>query len=218
MLAKSAAVLSLALVLGGCTTIRNTSPQRSVQEELAISTAADRAAEALARQMPPGMFAYLDTSGVAAQDAGYATAAIEDQLLRRGVRLTADRAKADAIVILRAGVLATYESGTLLGTPAFTPPFFSTFAVPEIALYKDAIKKGVAKFAATVYDPKTGKLIVSTGPAYGFSYSNDYVLLLLFSWNGNDTGVDLRKTPPRVKRAPSPRTLAVRSVLHVKRA
>lgn len=200
---KIAALLGLLPLLLGCTTVRTTSPARSAQEELVISTAADRAAAALARQVPTAGLAFLDTSGVSAQDAGYATAAVEDALLRRGLRLTTDRSKADTIVLLRAGVLSTYESGTLLGTPAFSPPFFPTFTVPEVAFFKDAIKQGVAKFAATVYDPRSGKLIVSTDPAYGFAHSNDYVLLLVLSWNGNNTGVDFSHTPPRVTPHPS---------------
>ena len=203
MVPKIAALLGVLLALPGCTTVRTTSPARSAQEELVISTAADRAAAALAKQIPPAGLAFLDTSGVTAQDAGYATAAVEDALLRRGVRLTTDRAKADTIVLLRAGVLSTYESNTLLGTPAFSPPFFPTFTVPEVAFYKDAIKQGVAKFAATVYDPKTGKLLVSTDPAYGFAHSNDYVLLLVLSWNGNNTGVDFDHTEPKVTSPPS---------------
>ena len=73
----------------GCTTIRATSPQRSAQEELLISTAADRAAEALAAQIPANLSAFVDTSamrtddrneGVESIDRQYALAAIDDAL------------------------------------------------------------------------------------------------------------------------------------------
>ena len=71
---------------------------------------------------------------------------------------------------------------------------------PAISLYQRSIVKGVAKFAATVYDPKTGKLIVSTDPAYGFSEQRDGVVLFLFTWSRNDIGIDLRQSPPEVKK------------------
>ena len=57
-----------------------------------------------------------------------------------------------------------------------------------------------AKFAASVYDAKTGKLIVSTDPAYGFSREDDGVVLFLFDWDKNDMGVDFKTNPPKVLR------------------
>jgi hypothetical protein len=184
-----------ALAVSGCTTVRTTSPLRSAQEELLISTAADRAATALAAQMPAGIRAYLDTSDFGAQDGQYAIAAIQDAFLRRGLLMAADRSQADTVVIVRTGGLATDERSTLIGTPAFVPPILPTVTIPEIALYKDAVNKGVAKFAATAYDPKTGRLIVSTDPAYGFSWSSSGTILFLFSWEKTDTGVHTDEQP-----------------------
>ena len=189
-----------ALLVSGCTTIRSTSPLRSAQEELLISTAADRAASALAAQMPTGVKAYLDTSNFAAQDSQYAVAAIQDSFLRRGLRIASDRTQADTIVMLRAGALATDERSTLVGTPAFTLPFLPTLSIPEVALYKESVNKGVAKFAASVYDPKTGALKVSTDPALGFSWESDGVVLFLFSWEKNDLGVNFDRVPPASSR------------------
>lgn len=187
-----------ALLLPGCTVVRATSPARSTQELLLISTAADRAAEALAAQVPPNLTAWLDTSGFAAQDQQYGLATIQDALLRHGVRLVGDRAKADAVILPRAGTLSTDERSTLIGIPSLPNPFMPTVSIPSLALYSQSDLKGTAKFAATVYDNKTGKLIVSTDPAYGFSRENDGTVLVFFSWRKNDMGIDLAKSPPRV--------------------
>jgi hypothetical protein len=197
---RTLVIIAAAFLAAGCTTVRSTSAARSSQELLLISTAADRAAEALAAQVPSNITAYLDLSGFAAQDAAYGGAAIQDALLRHGVRLVSDRTKADAVILPRAGDLSTDERQTLFGIPALpTPITVSTGTVlPALSLYQETEAKGIAKFAATVYDPKTGKLIVSTDPAYGFSHENDGVVLFFITWRKNDMGLDPTKNPPRV--------------------
>jgi uncharacterized protein YceK len=193
---RTVIVIAAAFLLAGCTSVRTTSAARSSQELLLISTAADRAAEALAAQVPPNITAFLDLSGFAAQDAAYGQAAIQDALMRHGVRLVADRAKADAIILPRAGDLSTDERQTLFGIPALPTP--TGTSLPALAFYQETEAKGIAKFAATVYDPKTGKLIVSTEPAYGFSHENDGVVLFVITWRKNDMGLDPSRYPPRV--------------------
>jgi hypothetical protein len=190
----------LAVVTAGCTTIRTTSPTRSAQEVLLITTAADRAAEALANQIPANLTAFVDRSGFSAEDQAYGMAAIDDALLRRGIRLVSDRAKADAVIVPRAGVLSTDEEQTLLGIPplpAPTPVAGGLITVPSLSLYQHSDESGIAKFAASVYDPKTGRLIVSTDPAYGFSHASDGVVLFLITWRKNDTDIDLDKRRPK---------------------
>jgi len=163
-----------------------------------ITTAADRAAEALAAQVPANLTAWIDQSGFAAQDQAYGMAAIEDALLRHGVRLVGDRAKADAVILPRANMLSTDEKNTLVGIPSLPVPLAPGVLIPPLSLYSENEAKGAAKFAASIYDPKTGKLIVSTDPAYGFSREDDGVVLFFFSWRRNDLGVDFSKNPPRV--------------------
>ncbi len=199
MLSPMGKVLRLAcagLALAGCTTVRATSPARSSQELLLISTAADKAAEALAQQVPSNITAWVDPSGFAAEDQQYGLATIEDALLRHGVALVADRSKADAVILPRSGMLSTDERSTLVGVPALPTPF--GVSAPPLSLYSENNYKGAAKFAASVYDQKTGKLIVSTNPAYGFSREDDIVALFFFTWRHNDMGVDFRKDPPGV--------------------
>jgi hypothetical protein len=200
---RTVVIIAAALLAAGCTSVRSTSAARSSQELLLISTAADRAADALAAQVPSNITAFLDLSGFAGQDAAYGQAAIQDALMRHGVRLVSDRTKADAVILPRAGDLSTDERQTLFGIPALpTPLTIATgTTLPALSLYQETDAKGIAKFAATVYDPKTGKLIVSTDPAYGFSRENDGVVLFFISWRKNDMGLDPSKSPPRVTAA-----------------
>ena len=194
-LAALAAALSL---IGGCTAVRSTSPTRSSQEMLLITTAADRAAEALAAQVSANLTVVIDSSGFAAQDQAYGMAAIQDALLRHGVKLVTDRSKADAVILPRAGTLSTDEKNTLVGIPSLPAPMAPGMVIPPLSLYSENIAKGAAKFAASIYDPRTGKLIVSTDPAYGFSCEDDGTVLFFFTWRKNDMGVDFSKDPPQV--------------------
>lgn len=194
-------MIGMAFLAAGCTTVRSTSPTRSAQEVLLITTAADRAAEALASQIPSNLSAFVDSSGFSAEDQAYGMAAIDDALLRRGIHLVSDRAKADAIIVPRAGVLSTDEKQTLVGIPSLPVPSLISGGVaattPALSFYQNSQESGIAKFAASVYDPKTGKLIVSTDPAYGFSHASDGVVLFLISWRRNDTDIDLGERRPQ---------------------
>lgn len=198
MLSRLALSLPLLLLLAGCSSTRATSPSRSAQEMLLITTAADRAAEALAVQVPPNLTAWIDPSGFAAEDQAYGLAAIKDALLRHGVKLVSDQTKADAVILPRAGTLSTDEKNTLVGIPSLPVPLAPGVSIPPLSIYSENTAKGAAKFAASIYDPKTGKLIVSTDPTYGFSREDDGTVLFFFSWRRNDMGVDLSKNPPRV--------------------
>lgn len=198
MLPRLALSAALLLLLAGCSSTRVTSPTRSAQEMLLITTAADRAAEALAAQVPSNLTAWIDPSGFSAEDQAYGLAAIKDALMRHGVRLMNDRGEADAVILPRAGMLSTFERNTLVGIPALPIPLTPGVSTPPLSFYSDSDAKGAAKFAASIFDPKTGKLIISTDPAYGFSQEDDGVVLFLFSWHKNDMGVDFRNNPPSV--------------------
>jgi hypothetical protein len=201
--------LSMALLLlAGCSSTRATSPAHGAQEMLLLTTAADRAAEALAAQVPPDLTAWIDPSGFSTEPDGfpsealaYGMAAIKDALLRHGVRLMNDRNQTDAVILPRAGMLSTDETTTLLGIPSIPVPLAPGLITPPLSLYSESVAKGAAKFAASIYDPKTGKLIVSTSPAYGFSRVDDSVILFVFSWRRNDLGVDFSKNPPNATAA-----------------
>jgi len=197
MLSRLALSLLL-LLLAGCSSTRATSPTRSTQEMLLITTAADRAADALAAQVPPQLTAWIDPSGFSAEDQAYGMAAIKDALLRRGVRVMNDRSGADAVILPRAGTLSTFEDNTLVGIPSLPVPLAPGVLVPPLSLYSENDSKGTAKFAASIYDSKTGRLIVSTNPAYGFSHEDDGIVLFFFSWHRNDMGMDFSKNPPQV--------------------
>jgi len=201
LLTKSISTPLIAVfLLAGCTTLRTTNPQSSAEQQLLIATAADRAAEALAAQVPVGMTAWVDRSGLSKHEEAYALAAIKDALLRRGVKLMGHRDQADAVILPRAGMLSTDERSILFGLPSLPVPLAPGATMPALSFYSRNQANGSAKFAASVYDAKSGKLIVSTDPAYGFSHGESGTVLFFFAWRKNDAGVDFNASVPRPAR------------------
>jgi hypothetical protein len=190
--AGSIAVVFLSTsMLASCAVERTTSPARTATEELLISSAADRAAEKLAQQVPANIKVLLGTTSVAAVDERYATAAIRDRLLRRGVILVDEKASADVVVEVRTGALSTDERSLYLGTPPIQLPAVPGVAttgipLPSLSVFKRNATKATAKFEAIGYDAKTGELVVATAPQYGHSEKVDWTLLFLLSWTNAD--------------------------------
>jgi hypothetical protein len=77
------------------------------------------------------------------------------------------------------------------GLPSLPVPFVplgTSMTTPELNLFKQEEADGIAKFAATVSDTKTGKLIIATDPAYGYSRRSNWVLLFFIAWHESDLG------------------------------
>ena len=188
--------LLCAALLAGCTTARSTAPLRTASEQLLISAAADRAASQLSLGIPKGTRIFVDSQYFQGYDQGYAIASIRAQMLKNGLMVVDDRTKAEAIVQVSSGALSTDQKSLLIGIPQLTVPYYpagNSVTVPEIALFKQAEEKGVAKFVATGYDAKTGQLLATTDPRYGFAHNTNHTVLLFFSWATGDVippGVD----------------------------
>jgi hypothetical protein len=180
------------LGMAGCTTSVDTAPPRSASEELLISKAAEQAADALKLDIRPGTKLYVDTSYFAGTDAKdmdikYAIGTIRDRLARQGARLVDKKTDAETVVELRSGALSIEQHEMLIGIPSFSVPvpLAGPMTMPELALYKHAVRAGVAKFAASEYD-KDGALVASDDPQFGYSDKNQTVLLIVIGWNDGD--------------------------------
>lgn len=200
-------VLALgAAILGGCSTTRETSPNRTATEQLLISAAADRAAEQLTLEIPRGATVYVDSTYLDVPDGRYAIAAVRERMLELGAGLTQDRASADLIVEIRAGALSIDENEFIVGFPgaALPVPLTGPLQIPEVPLFKKDQRLGIAKISAAAYDGETGRLADATGPQYGFSDQTEWVVLLLLSWTTSDImpGLEEGEAPDGVGREP----------------
>lgn len=153
-----------------------------------LSTAADRAATSLTFGIPRGTKVFVDATNFDAYDGKYAIGTLRARLLESGANLVNEKEHAEAIVEIRSGALSTDEHSLLVGIPGFSIPipFAGELPFPELALFKKATDKGVAKFAAVGYDAKTGALIHSSAAQYGFATRTEWVVLLFISWKEDD--------------------------------
>lgn len=183
-----ALILAL-LALGACTSVRETSPQRSATEQLLISTAVDRAIAKVDLELPAGTKVFVDAGQLEGSDGKYAAGEMKDRLLRNGASLVNDKGKADALVEVRAGALSIDDRQTLVGIGSFDVPVplaGQAAKIPEIALYRDRVRQGVAKIAAFGYRTSDGKLIDATDPQFGYSHQYERTLLFFFTWRSSD--------------------------------
>jgi hypothetical protein len=190
--ARSSAFIALTLIvcaLGACTTVRESSPQRTATEQLLISTAVDRAIAQVNLKIPPGTKVFVDSEQLDGTDGNYAAGEMKDRLLRSGANLVNDKGKADAVVEVRAGALSIDDKQTLVGIETFDAPIpFAGQAakIPQIALYKNRVRQGVAKIAAFGYSTSDGKLIDLANPQFGYSHQYERTVLFFFTWRSSD--------------------------------
>ncbi|MGE3623152.1 MAG: hypothetical protein AB7H77_04685, partial [Bdellovibrionales bacterium] len=100
------------------------------------------------------------------------------------------------VVEIRYCSLSTDKKEFLIGTPGFDLPVPFTsggLPFPELALYKSDSQQGVAKFAMTAYEAKTGKLIQADDPQYGKAERVKRTVLVFVSWTENDSIPDEEK-------------------------
>lgn len=182
---RRAACLS-ALVMTGCTEIRETQPQRTATEQLLISTAVDQAVRQIDLHLPEGAAVYFDERYFEAYDEGYALGSLRAYLLRAGVRLVTARDEADAIVEVRSGSLSINRKVELLGLPAIPLPIPADpqLETPEVSAFRREQQLGVAKIALVAMDARTGALMDDDGPVFGIAWLDNWTVLG-FGWRAN---------------------------------
>ena len=174
------AIGNVVLLLAGCASTRITDTPRSAVEMLLVSTAVDRAAQAMELGALKDRRAFLDVTPLESIDKGYVTGTLRDALGRAGVLLVGAAADAEVTVEARCGALAIDKFETMIGLPA-TPvpiPGVGTVTLPEIPLYKRVKQEGIGKFALQGFDQATRKQILSTGPVSGRAYLTRYQSLM----------------------------------------
>jgi hypothetical protein len=178
----------LLLSLAACSSTRESEPARTATEQLLFSAAAERAADKLAFNLATGTKVFVDGVNVEGSDSKYLLGTIRDRVLRRGGELVDARDKADVVIEPRIGAISVDREKWLFGIPDFGVPIPLAGPVefPEIALFKRDTQQGVIKVAAMAYNARTGQLVQSLEPVYGFAHKKEWAALIFFSWDSND--------------------------------
>jgi hypothetical protein len=195
---KLIVVLGIMVSISACGTERQSDPARTATEQLLISEAADRSADQLNLNIPPGSKVFVDSSNIDGTDSKYAIATMRAHILELGADLVADRNSADVIVEIRSGALSIDQNTSLVGIPALPIPIplAGNITVPEIALFKKAQREGVAKFGGIAYGAKDGKLIGISEPQFGYAHEGQHVFMMFFSWETRDFNPEKKQLVP----------------------
>ncbi len=163
-------LLLVALALGACTgQIRDTTTARSATETLLLSTAAERAVARLDTTTFTGRRVLLETSFLACVDREYVVSCLRAHLGRSGVALVDGPDAADAILEVRCATLGCWEGSYTIGIPSLPIGFGGIMSVtPPINTGFDSIQ-GWAKLEAFAWEPRTRRLLWSSGPLWGSS-------------------------------------------------
>lgn len=180
------AVLALACALAaGCSLSREVSKSpRTAVEQLLLTQAVDRSLRNLSLPIPDGHTVVLESAALTG-DQEFVQKVIADRLNRQGFRLPKNPGEATYRVRVTIEALGTEQGISFVGMPPVQSVLIP-FALPELALYKNAHQKAVARMSVDLYDAASGRLI-STSPWYeATTFYNQYTVLLFFSFERTD--------------------------------
>ncbi len=177
-------------VLGsaGCHTTRVTEPQRSVAEQLLLSSATDRAVLGANFEPLRGRKVFVQERYFDSYDKGHALGVLREAMSRAGARLVGVEADAEWIVEPRSSGLGLDTRDSLVGIPSLNIPIplAGPIATPELALYKALYADSAARFAVFAYERATGEHQHATGPLAGAAHFHHYRFLGLINWRRTD--------------------------------
>lgn len=178
-------VAALAALLAGCASTVETAPARSATEQLLVARAADRAVEGLVLPISAGSKVFVDDTYFRAESAAYAVSAVRGALSSGGYALSPDKARADAVLELRAGALSLEQMRRVFGLPEMRIPIngsLNVVSLPELSVYSRRDRVGVAEFSGFLYDPENGAPLGAVAPMTGEFRIRSHRLLMIVAW------------------------------------
>lgn len=181
-------VLGWAMGMTGCHNTRVTEPQRSVAEQLLLSSATDRAVTGADFGPLVGRRVFVQEKYFDSYDKGHALGVLREAMSKAGARLVGLETEAEWIVEVRSSGLGLDNRDSLVGIPSVNVPIplAGPVSTPELALYKAMHSDSAAKFAVFAYERASGEHRHATGPLAGTAYFHHYRFLGLINWRRTD--------------------------------
>ncbi len=176
--------LGPAIGVSGCsiTQERTNSPMTSV-EQLLLSQAVERGISDLTLPLPIGTAVALKSYGFT-PDKEFAAHIVKSWFLDQGYRIVPlDVAPVTVQIVIHA--LGTERGESFFGIPPIRSVFFPA-ALPELALYRMAGQKGIARYQLEIADAQTGGLIYRSPTIEGSVFMHQYTVLLWFTFQRTD--------------------------------
>lgn len=177
------------VLLSGCAATRQTStPLRTAIEQLLLSQALQRTLPEVNLPLPENSAVFLEAVGLTRDyipDQEYVRQAIALQLAKQGFRLAQREEEAMYRIKILLQTFGTEQGVVFVGLPQVQSVLLP-FALPEISLYKDLHQTGHVRWALTVFERATGRLISSSPWHAASTYYNHYTVLILVTFRLTD--------------------------------
>ena len=176
--------LGLAIGVSGCSIVqeRTNSPMTTV-EQLLLTQAVERGLGDLTLPLRVGTAVALKSYGFTG-DKEFARRLVEGWFLDQGYRIVPmDVAPVTVRMVIHA--LGTERGESFFGIPPISSTFIPA-ALPELAIYRMAGQKGMARYQLEIADSKTGGLIHRSPVIEGSVYMNQYTVMFWFTFQRTD--------------------------------
>jgi hypothetical protein len=186
MAATRLALMGAVLIaLGACASATETNPARLTRSMSVAVRAAERAVEGLTLPIPQGARVFVDETYFQAENARYALSAIRGALSEAGYAIVRERGEADAIFEVRAGALSLDQLRRVFGIPDMRVPIndsLNVVSIPEVSIYSNRDRMGVAEFSGFLYDARTGMPLGAITPMIGQYKIRSHKAFMMLSW------------------------------------
>jgi hypothetical protein len=183
--ARLALMGAVLIALGACASATETNPARTATDMLLVNRAAERAVEGLTLPIPQGARVFVDETYFQAENARYALSAIRGALSEAGYAIVRERGEADAIFEVRAGALSLDQLRRVFGIPDMRVPIndsLNVVSIPEVSIYSNRDRMGVAEFSGFLYDARTGMPLGAITPMIGQYKIRSHKAFMMLSW------------------------------------
>ena len=182
---SAVALLTAVLLVSACASTTESNIGRTATEQLLLTRAADKAVEGLSLPLPTGTTIFVDETYFQADNSRYAISAIRAALSDAGYRLTRTRDEADAVFEVRTGALSLEQMRRVVGIPEMRIPInenLNVVSLPELSVYSNRDRAGVAEFSGFLYEAKTGAPLGAVLPMIGQYRIRSHKLLMIVTW------------------------------------
>ncbi|MFV1978156.1 MAG: hypothetical protein ACC649_02275 [Myxococcota bacterium] len=187
LLVLSATLCVLLHVASGCAFSTRVQTPRSSWEQILATTAIDRALKQLEWPEVDGKSVFVEVGppGDVLDDL-YLRRRIEVSLADRGAQVVRSAEAAEYVLSCLVGAIGLDISGRFMGLMGSQGGFIP-FTIPELALYKNTLRRGVAKTEIYLVDLETKKIIHHSGPVEGAAYRQSKTYFFVFETRDSDT-------------------------------
>lgn len=174
-----------------------TNTSRNAIEQYMIATVIERISGAVNFEKYRGKKVFMDYSLANPQvDKPYLQGRLEMELSRLDCIIVDKQDKADVMIQVLVGVLATDHKRFLIGTPNLPVPMPETslnIVIPEIPIFKRVHRIAYGRVAFNIFDAKTRKCLETIPYINGSAQYNNYAILLV-PFTVSDMDMDDTKT------------------------